>query len=91
MSSPIMMKVLADNGKAFLINLQFVEVVEFPSPIVALANNLNVEKVVMQGGEVIALPPGTWTAALADLYAEFDDNPQPMENVKGQLYIMPAI
>jgi hypothetical protein len=86
-----MIKVIADNGKRFLINLQFVEVVEFPSLIPALANNLNVERVVMEGGEIIQLVPGTWTAAMAALYAEFDDNPQPNENVKGQLYIMPTI
>ena len=90
MASPIMIKVVADNGTAFLINLQFVEVVEFPSPIVQLANNLNVERVTMEGGEIIQLPPGTWEAAMAALYAEFNDNPQPMENVKGQLYIMPT-
>lgn len=91
MASPIMIIVEDDSGKQWLINLQYVEVVQFPSTQPAIQNNLNVEKVVMQGGEVIALPIGTWASALADLYAEFNDNPQPMENVKGQLYIMPQL
>ena len=87
MASPIMICVISDSGKAWLINLQYVEVVEFPSPIAALSNNLNVEKIVMQGGEVIPLTLGTWQAAIDALYAEYDDPPPPMENVKGQLYI----
>lgn len=91
MASPIMITVVDDSGKQWNINLQFVEVVQFQSPLAVLQNNLNTDKIVMQGGEVIHLPIGGWQAALAALYAEFDDNPQPNENVKGQLYIMPHI
>jgi hypothetical protein len=89
MSSPIMIRVIDNTGKQYLVNLQFVEAVQFPSPVPELAGNLNLERVVMEGGEVINLNPGTWEAALAALYAEFSENPQPAQNVKGQLYIMP--
>lgn len=89
MANPIMIHVIADNGKAYLVNLNYVELVEFPSPLGTLSNNLNVERLLMQGGEILTLAPGTWEAALAALYSEFDANPQPRENVKGQLYVMP--
>ncbi len=91
MASPIMIRVSDSSGKQWLINLQFVEVVEFPSTDPTLANNRNSEKVVMQGGTVLNLNPGDWDAALTALYAEFKSNPQPKENVKGQLYIMPPL
>ncbi len=86
-----MIRVSDSSGSQWLINLQFVEVVEFPSTDPALANNRNSEKVVMRGGLVLNLNPGEWEAALSALYDEFDASPQPKENVKGQLYIVPPL
>jgi len=91
MASPIMIIVQDDSGKQWNINLQYVEVVEFPSIVLDLSNNLNTEKVVMQGGEIINLPIGTWQTALNALYAEFSEAPDPRQNVMGELYIMPQL
>ena len=70
--SVVMIKVDDDSGKSWNINLNYVEVVEFPSSVPGLTNNLQVEKIVMQGGEVIPLPLGTWNAAIATLLVEFN-------------------
>ena len=87
MSEVIMILVQDDSGKQWNINLNYVEVVQFPSTIGTLANNLNVEKIVMQGGEVIPVPVGTWAAAIATLLVSFSMGAGTPRNVAPFLYI----
>lgn len=89
MTSIVMIVVTDDSGKQWNINLNYIEVIQFPSLQANIQQNLNVEKIVMQGGEIIRLPVGTWQTALDALYAEFNANPQPMPNIKDKIFIMP--
>jgi len=90
MSNIIMIKVEDDSGKAWNINLAYVEVVEFQSSQPSIQNNLNTDRIVMQGGEVISLPLGAWNAAIATLLVDFNMGAGTPRNVAPFLYIVGA-
>ena len=87
MTDIIMIHVEDDSGKAWNINLNYVEVVEFQSTQPGIQNNLNTDRIVMQGGEVINLPLGGWDLALTALRAEYAMGPVSPHNVTPKLYI----
>ena len=82
-----MIKITDDSGKRWLINLAYINAVQFPSLVQGLEDNLNTELLYLAGGTTVQVALGTWDAALADLKATYDDNPQPSLNVAPELYI----
>ncbi len=89
MTGIVMIAIQDDKGRQWTLNLRHVIHVEFPSKLAPLSNNMGLELITMIDGTKIRSTLGTWQAAIDTLYGEFDDNPQPKENVKDKIFIIP--
>jgi len=68
-------------GVEYNINLDYVVSVSLPS-----GENLN-ELITLSNGDSLRVLAGTWEASIANLFAEFNQNPQPKVNVKDKVFV----
>jgi hypothetical protein len=82
----IFIKIVDITSKQWIINLDDISTVQQPGSGSA-AGNVNLEIITMRTTKAIQAPPGTIALALVNLFVDYNENPQPSENVKGHVFV----